>query len=132
MIENTLLLIKPNITAINKIGQIISIVEQNGFVIKQMKLLRMTEQLAMSFYSIHKGKPFFTGLVEFMTSGNIVAIVLQKENAVMDLRTLVGKTNPANASINTLRYLYGESLRVNAVHASDSVEHAKTEIEIIF
>ena len=128
----TLLLIKPNATQKNVSGRIISIIEENGFIISNILLLKMSYDLAAKFYSVHKEKAFYKKLIDFMTSGNTIAIILEKENAVEDLRTLVGDTNPQKANIGTIRYLYADSLTFNAVHASDSDENAEKEIKIIF
>ena len=130
MDEHTLMLIKPN--AINKIGSILKIIEDNGFTINQMKMFQMDCQFAESFYSIHKDKPFFDILIKFMTSDRIVALDLTKNNAVSDLRDLIGDTDYRKAKIGTVRYLYANDLTQNAVHGSDSVENAKSEIKLVF
>ncbi|MBC8384697.1 MAG: nucleoside-diphosphate kinase [Candidatus Cloacimonetes bacterium] len=129
---NTLMLIKPDAASKNKIGEIIKMIEDNGFIIQKMKMLQMTDELAKNFYAVHKGKSFFKELLKFMTSDKIVAIVLKRENAVDELRLLVGATNSNEAKVGTIRYLYGTDIQCNAVHASDSVENAKKEISIIF
>ncbi|MDD3050464.1 MAG: nucleoside-diphosphate kinase [Candidatus Cloacimonetes bacterium] len=132
MKEFTLLLVKPNAVEKQRIGNILHMVEQNGFIINDLKMLKMSKEIAEEFYSIHKEKPFFDELVSFMTSGEIVAAVLRMENAVHQLRELVGSTNPALANPGTIRYLYGEAVNRNAVHASDSIENAVNEISLIF
>ena len=126
------MLIKPDAASKNKIGEIIKMIEDNGFIIQKMKMLQMTDELAKNFYAVHKGKSFFKELLKFMTSDKIVAIVLKRENAVDELRLLVGATNSNEAKVGTIRYLYGTDIQCNAVHASDSVENAKKEISIIF
>lgn len=103
-----------------------------GFVIKAMKVTRLSEDQAGAFYGIHKGKPFYDSLVNFMSSGPIVAVTLEKENAVEDFRTLIGATNPANAAEGTIRKLYAVSLQENAVHGSDSDENALIESGFFF
>jgi nucleoside-diphosphate kinase len=128
----TLLLIKPNATAKNKIGEILKIMEDHGFVIEALKLMVLDDEITSRFYAEHKGKPFYEGLVEFMHSGKTVAAVLRRENAVTELRKLVGNTDPAKAEAGTIRHIYGETVRMNAVHASDSVENAQKEISIMF
>ena len=128
----TLLLVKPNATQINKIGKILSMVEDAGFKIIGLKMLQMTPKLAAEFYLIHKDKPFYEPLIAFMTSGNIVAAILEKEDAVACLRQTVGATNPAEAKKGTIRKLFGKNVEQNAVHASDSPENALLEISIIF
>lgn len=130
--ESTLLLIKPNAIKGHHIGEIIKILEDNHFQIKHLRSFNMSDRLAAEFYIEHRDKEFYSELVKFMQSGLIIGIVVNKENAVKELRDLVGKTNPAEAKVGTIRYLYGESLRYNAVHASDSHKSAQREIELIF
>jgi nucleoside-diphosphate kinase len=132
MNQLTLLLIKPNATKRNLIGKILQIIEENRFRIVDLKLINMTDEIAGKFYAVHKEKAFYEKLCDFMTSGSTIAVILDKENAVNDLRTLVGNTDPDKANPGTIRYLYGESLTINAVHASDSPENAENEIKIIF
>ncbi|HPK41111.1 MAG TPA: nucleoside-diphosphate kinase, partial [Candidatus Cloacimonadota bacterium] len=107
-------------------------VERNGFVVVDLKLFTMTKDIANEFYEMHQLRDFFSKLIEFMTSGKTVAVILEKDNAIADLRLLVGNTNPSEANPGTIRYLYGESTTINAVHASDSEENALREIDIIF
>ena len=128
----TLLLIKPNATAQNKIGEILKIVKDNSFTIEALEMMILDNKITARFYAEHKGKPFYEPLVKFMHSGKTVAAVLKRENAVTELRKIVGNTDPAKAESGTIRHLYGNSLRENAVHASDSVENARREISIIF
>jgi nucleoside-diphosphate kinase len=132
MVEETLLLIKPNITQKNKIGAVVSRIEDNGFEFVHMKLLRMDHDLAAKFYGVHKDKPFYEELIDFMMSGKTIAAVLRKENAIENLRELVGNTDPSKAAPGTIRHDYGDSLQKNAVHASDCFDSAKREIKIIF
>jgi len=128
----TLLLLKPNATEDHHIGAILKIVEENGFVIEALKMIFMDDDISSRFYAVHKGKSFYEGLIEFMHSGKTVAVVLKKENAIDSLRKLVGNTDSKKAEPGTIRHLYGEDIRRNAVHASDSSENAKKEISIIF
>lgn len=133
MIYNiTLCLIKPCAVKRNLIGAIISIIEQNNFVIKNLKMLTLTNSQAKKFYEIHKNKEFYNDLCAFMTSGPIVAILLEKEQAVNDFRNIIGKTNPLEADKGTIRNLFGISLRHNAVHGSDSIENANIEAKFFF
>ena len=132
MEHNTLLLIKPNITAKNKIGEILKIIEDHGFIIDRLKMFRMSEKIASEFYQEHKGKSFYGRLVEFMMSGTTVGAVLHRNNAVQMLRELIGNTDHQKAHPGTIRFLYGETITRNAVHASDSIEHAEREIKLIF
>ena len=132
MEQYTLLLIKPDSTKKNHIGAILKIIEEHGFIIKELKMFQMDNETSSKFYAIHKGKDFYEKLLKFMRSGKTVAAVLQRDDAIQELRKLVGKTDYHNTKPETIRRIYGESITKNAVHASDSVEHAKTEIKIIF
>jgi nucleoside-diphosphate kinase len=128
----TFTMIKPTAFKNNDTGAILKMINDAGFVIKAMKLTRLTPELAGDFYAIHKGKPFYDALVAFMSSGPIVAAILEKENAVEDYRTLIGATNPENAADGTVRKLYATSLQENAVHGSDSDENANIEANFFF
>ena len=130
--EETLALIKPDAVERNIIGNILSLIEGDGFIIKKMKMMKMSNEVAKSFYSVHAEKPFYDKLVEYMTSGNIVALVLEKDNAVSAYRKLIGATNPKEAEDNTIRKKYAIDRSYNSVHGSDSIENAKNEISIIF
>ncbi|MCD4796986.1 MAG: nucleoside-diphosphate kinase [Candidatus Cloacimonetes bacterium] len=132
MKEITLFLIKPDSTAKNHAGAILKIIEEHGFVIQEMRMLCMDREFAERFYTVHKGKVFYEKLIEFMTSGKTVAAILQKENAIENLRKIVGKTDYHETQPETIRRIYGETVTRNAVHASDSIQHAKEEIAIIF
>jgi nucleoside-diphosphate kinase len=107
-------------------------INEAGFVIKAMKLTQLSAAQAGSFYEVHKGRPFYESLVEFMSSGPIVAAILEKENAVENYRTLIGATNPEKAAEGTIRKLYATSLQQNAVHGSDSDENATIEADFFF
>ena len=131
-VERTFSIIKPNAVANNDIGAIYARFERAGFKIIASKMLRLTREQAEGFYAEHKGRPFFDGLVEFMTSGPIVVSVLEGENAVQRHRDLLGATNPANALAGTLRADYADSLTENGTHGSDSVESAAREIAYFF
>ena len=130
--EETLALIKPDAVKRNIIGNILLLIEEDGFKIKKMKMMKMTDEVAKSFYSIHADKPFYNKLIEYMTSGNIVALVLERDNAVSAYRRLIGATNPEDAEDNTIRKKYAIDQSYNSVHGSDSIENAKNEISIIF
>jgi len=132
MKERTLTMIKPNAVKKHVAGKIISMWEDAGFEIVQIKRKHLTAAQAEGFYKEHEGKPFFAGLVEFMTSGSIYILVLEKENAIADNRKLMGATNPANAEEGTIRKLYADSLGENAVHGSDSPQSAAREIDYYF
>jgi nucleoside-diphosphate kinase len=128
----TFTMIKPTAFKNNYAGPILKMINEAGFVIKAMKLTRLTPAQAGEFYAVHKGKPFYESLVEFMSSGPIIAAILEKENAVEDFRTLIGATNPENAADGTIRKLYATSLQQNAVHGSDSDENAIIESDFFF
>lgn len=130
--EKTLLIIKPDATDRNLIGHIINRLEKARFKILEMRMVRLSEQEARKFYAVHEGKPFLDSLVKFMTSGPVIPMVLEKENAVADLRTLVGATDVEQAACGTIRYEIGLNIEKNSVHASDSLENAATEIAFFF
>lgn len=125
--NKTLTMIKPDAVANGHIGNILAHINNAGFKIIALKLTQLTVADAQSFYAIHADKAFYPDLVNFMTSGPIVAAVLEKENAVADFRTLIGSTNPANAEEGTIRKLYAKSMSQNAIHGSDSDENAALE-----
>lgn len=126
------MIIKPDATERNLIGYIISRVEQARFKIVAMRMVHLSKDEAEEFYAIHKDQPFYNSLVEFMTSGPVVSMVLEKENAVQDLRTLVGATDPVEAACGTIRYEIGCDVTRNSVHASDSEENAAREVAFFF
>ena len=132
MIEQSLFLIKPNAVMQGHVGRIISMLEDHGFSILRMKLLRFDEELARAFYAEHIDKEFFLRLQSFMCSENTVALLLEKENAIHDLRELNGDVSPQNSKPGTIRALYGNGTTDNAVHSSDSLASAQRETEIIF
>jgi len=131
-LSRTLLIVKPDATERNLIGHVVSRLEKARFKIVEMRMVRLTPEQARKFYAVHEGKPFLDGLVEFMCSGPVVPMALEKENAVEDLRALIGATNPAKAACGTLRYEIGCDIEKNSVHASDSDENAKKEIGFFF
>ncbi|MDH4156264.1 MAG: nucleoside-diphosphate kinase [candidate division Zixibacteria bacterium] len=130
--NRTLLIIKPDATGRRLVGRIIDRLERAGFDIVRMKMVRLTEAEARRFYAVHEGKPFLDSLVAFMSSGPVVPMVLEKGNAVEDLRMLIGATNPENAACGTIRQEMALSVEKNSVHASDSNENAATEIAFFF
>lgn len=132
MIERTCALIKPDAVRNHTIGGIISMIEDNGFTILRLQQLDLTRAKAESFYEIHKSRPFFNELVTFMSSGPIVAMALEKNNAVNDWRQLMGETNPEKAAEGTIRKIYGTNTGENATHGSDSAENAKKELTFFF
>ncbi len=130
--NRTFLLLKPDALQKRVVGEIISMIEKAGFNILNIKMRKWTKEEGETFYSVHRGKPFFEGLVEFMTSGPIIGLLLEKENAIEDLRKLVGATDPSKAEPGTIRHKYGTNVRVNAVHASDSEESFQYEVKCFF
>ncbi|MDH3891116.1 MAG: nucleoside-diphosphate kinase [candidate division Zixibacteria bacterium] len=130
--NQTLLIIKPDATGRNLIGHIIARLEKAGFRIAAMLMTALTPEQARQFYAVHEGKPFLDDLVKFMTSDRVVPMVLEKENAVQDLRTLIGATNPENAACGTIRQEIALDVQCNSVHASDSDENAAKEIAFFF
>ena len=128
----TLTMIKPDAVRNNYIGGILAKINEAGFKIKAMKYTKLTVEQAREFYAVHKERPFYNDLVKFMTSGPIVAAILEKENAVEDFRKLIGATNPADAEEGTIRKLFAESMQNNAVHGSDSDENAIIEADFHF
>jgi nucleoside-diphosphate kinase len=130
--NQTFTMIKPVAVKKNNIGPILHMINETGFRIKAMKFTHLTKQQAMEFYGVHAGKSFFEDLTSFMSSGPIVAAILEKENAVEDFRTLIGATDPAKAAEGTIRKLFAESMSHNAVHGSDSDENAVIEGNFFF
>jgi nucleoside-diphosphate kinase len=130
--SRTLLIVKPDATDRNLIGHIIYRLEKARFTVVEMKMIRLKPDEARKFYAVHEGKSFLNDLVKFMCSGRIIPMALEKENAVADLRTLIGATDPANAACGTIRYEIAKDIEKNSVHASDSDENAKKEIAFFF
>jgi nucleoside-diphosphate kinase len=128
----TFTMIKPDATGAGNTGKIIDKIIEGGFGIKAMKWTRLSTEQAQEFYAIHKERPFYGELVEYMTSAPIVAAILQKDNAVEDYRTLIGATDPKEAAPGTIRNLFAESIAANAVHGSDSDDNAKIEGDFFF
>ena len=128
----TFTMIKPEAVSDSFIGAITEKIEKGGFKIIAMKMTRLSKEKAGEFYLVHKERPFYTSLCEYMSSGKIIAMVLKKDNAVEDYRKLIGATDPAKAEEGTIRKLYAKSLQSNAVHGSDSDENAKIEAGFFF
>ena len=128
----TFTMIKPEAVAANNIGGILKMIEEGGFRIVAMKKLLLTKERAGAFYAVHKERPFYGELVDYMSGGPIIAAILEKDNAVADFRTLIGATNPSEAAEGTIRKKYATSLAENAVHGSDSDENANIESEFHF
>jgi len=130
--EKTLLIIKPDAVKRHLIGEILRFIEREGFVILDLKMLRMSKEGAYKLYEVHKGKSFYEDLVNFISGGPIVVALLEAENAVARLRDVIGETNPKQANPETIRGKFGTGIRENAVHASDSKESAIREIALFF
>ena len=130
--NRTFTMIKPDAVKNGHIGNILAMITNAGFKIVSLKLTQLTVADAQAFYAVHSARPFYGELVEFMSSGPIVAAILEKENAVNDFRTLIGATNPAEAAEGTIRKLYATSMGENAVHGSDSDENAQIEGDFHF
>jgi nucleoside-diphosphate kinase len=130
--QKTFTILKPDTVRAGKAGAILSELENAGFRICAMKMLRLTEAQAQGFYYVHKERPFFSSLVKFMTEGPIVAIVLEADNAIEKLRTVMGATDPAKAQEGTIRKKFGTNIERNAIHGSDGPETAAFEIGYFF
>lgn len=130
--NQTFTMIKPETVGKNNIGAVLKMINEAGFRIKAMKFTHLTNKQAGDFYAVHADKYFYEELTSFMSSGPIVAAILEKENAVADFRTLIGATNPANADEGTIRKIFAESLSHNAIHGSDSDENAVIESDFFF
>ena len=131
-LERTYAMIKPDAVAAGNSGKIIDLIEKNGFRIVAMKKLHMTRAQGEAFYGVHKERPFFNSLVTFMTEGPIVALVMEREDAIKTWRDVMGATNPANAAEGTVRKLYATSIERNAAHGSDAPETAAEETHFFF
>lgn len=132
MSNRTLAILKPDCVEKNLIGKVVNHIQEAGFKIIGLKMTRLTKESAAGFYEIHKERPFFGELIDYMTSGPCVPIALQKENAVEDFRKLIGATNPEKAEEGTIRKLYAENIQRNIIHGSDSDENAIKEISHFF
>ena len=130
--NKTFAMIKPDAIENKNIGSILTMIEKNGFQVIRMQFVRLSIVQVEAFYEMHKGKSFFEELIEYITSGPVILLALQKENAVQEWRKLIGSTNPVNADVGTIRKMYAESIGRNAVHGSDSEESAVRELEFFF
>ena len=128
----TLTMIKPEAVEAGNSGAILKIIESAGFRIVAMKKTKLSTDLASTFYEVHKEKPFFKELIDYMSSGPIIAAILEKDNAVTEFRKLIGATNPSDAEEGTIRAIFAESLSKNAIHGSDSDENAQLESDFHF
>jgi nucleoside-diphosphate kinase len=130
--NRTFTMIKPDAVGAGNTGAITKMIEEAGFRIVSMKLTHLTPERAGQFYAVHKERPFYGDLCEYMSSGSIVPMILEKDNAIEDFRTLIGATNPQEAAEGTIRKLFAESISANAIHGSDSDENAKIEGDFFF
>ncbi|MFI5234912.1 MAG: nucleoside-diphosphate kinase [Gemmatimonadales bacterium] len=128
----TLAIVKPDAVANHKIGLIVAHLEQEGFVVRAARMVRLTQAEAGAFYAVHEGRPFYPELVEFMTSGPCLPLALERADAVAHLRSVIGSTDPKEAAAGTIRKLHAESKGRNAIHASDSPENAAREVAFYF
>lgn len=130
--DMTLAILKPDSVEAGNAGKILAILQGEGFTIRGIKLMRLTEAQARAFYEVHKERPFYGSLVEFMTSGPVMPVALERDNAVAHLRQVMGATDVAKAEAGTVRKLFGTSIERNAIHGSDSPENAALELSFFF
>ncbi len=130
--EQTLTIIKPDAVSRHLTGKILSLIEENGFTIVGLRMLKLTKEQAERFYQVHAERPFFKSLTEFMSSGAVVVALLERENAVEELRKLMGATDPQKAAEGTIRKMYALDIEKNSIHGSDSPENAAKEIAFFF
>jgi nucleoside-diphosphate kinase len=131
-VERTFSIIKPDAVAAGNAGEILAMIQQAGFKILTMRMTRLTESQAREFYSVHSARPFFGGLVTFMTEGPIVVMALEREDAIKGLREVMGATNPANAAEGTVRKRFATDIERNCIHGSDAPETAEQELRFFF
>jgi nucleoside-diphosphate kinase len=125
-------MIKPDAIAAGQAGEILAMIQKAGFRILGLRLTRLTEAQAQGFYAVHRERPFYTGLVKFMTEGPIIVMALERENAIPGLREVMGATNPANAAEGTIRKRFAANIERNCIHGSDAPETAETELRFFF
>jgi len=130
--ETTLAILKPDTVAGGNAGKVLAHLQQEGFTLRGIKLLRLSEAQAKAFYEVHRERPFYGSLVEFMTSGPVMPLALERDNAVAHLRKVMGATDVAKAAPGTIRQLFGTSIERNAIHGSDSAENAALELAFFF
>ena len=131
-VERTFSIIKPDAVAAGQAGEILAMIQQAGFKILGLRMTRLSEGQAQGFYAVHRERPFYAGLVKFMTEGPVIVMALERADAVKKLRDVMGATNPANAAEGTVRKLYAENIERNAIHGSDAPETAAVEIPFFF
>jgi nucleoside-diphosphate kinase len=131
-VERTFSIVKPDAVAANQTGDILALIQKAGFKILALRMTRLSDQQARGFYAVHKERPFFEGLVKFMTEGPIVVMALEREDAVKGLREVMGATNPANAAEGTIRKRFAANIERNCIHGSDAPETAAAELAFFF
>ena len=131
-VERTFSIIKPDAVTAGHAGEILAIIEQAGFRILALRMTRLTERQAQGFYAVHRERPFYSGLVKFMTEGPVIVMALEREDAIRKIREAMGATNPANAAEGTIRKRFATSIERNSVHGSDAPETAETELRFFF
>jgi nucleoside-diphosphate kinase len=131
-LERTFSIIKPDAVAAGQAGEILAMITQAGFKVLALRMTRLTEKQAEDFYAVHRERPFFGGLVKFMTEGPIIVMALEREDAVKKLREVMGATNPANAAEGTVRKRFATNIERNCIHGSDAPETAETELRFFF
>ena len=132
MIEQTLAIIKPDAVSRGLIGKILARVEEQGFRVRALRMVQLSKQTAQAFYQVHAERPFYESLTMYMSSGPVVPMLLERENAIQSLRDLMGATNPQQAAPGTIRRDYGENIERNAIHGSDAAATASVEIAFFF
>ncbi len=131
-VERTFSIIKPDAVAAGQAGEILSMIEKAGFKILALRMTRLTEAQTQGFYAVHRDRPFYSGLVKFMTEGPVIVMALEREDAIRKLRDVMGATNPANAAEGTIRKRFAANIERNCVHGSDAPETAETELRFFF
>lgn len=131
-VERTFSAIKPDALAAGKAGEILAMIQKAGFKIVALRMMRLTDSQARGFYAVHKARPFFEGLVKFMTEGPILVMALERDNAISALREVMGATDPAKAGDGTIRKRFGANIERNAIHGSDAPGTAQTELQFFF
>jgi nucleoside-diphosphate kinase len=131
-VERTFSIVKPDAVAAGQTGEILAMIQQAGFKVLGMRMLRLSDAQARGFYAVHRERPFFEGLVKFMTEGPIVVMALEREDAIKKLREVMGATNPANAAEGTIRKRFAANIERNCIHGSDAAETAEVELRFFF
>ena len=131
-VERTFSIVKPDAVAAGQAGDILAMIQKAGFKVLGLRMTRLTKTQAQGFYAVHRERPFFGGLVKFMTEGPIIVLALERENAILGLREVMGATNPANAAEGTIRQRFAANIERNCIHGSDAPETAETELRFFF